>query len=230
MTDDHERRVAPMPVALDWRALGDHAHRMAELVESGDVEASTRTRRDLAAIASRLGLTGEDPSAAGRAPSVRFDHVGIVVSDLERAVRTFADLLGARLVAGGTEAGAQVRSAFVEYPGGGKLELLQPIGPGPMADFLGKRGEGVHHFTLLVDDVEGVVQVLADAGVETTGLDISDPNWHEVYLRPRSAHGCLVQLVRPGADYGRPVESLTLQDVLADRWEWRDRRPVRRSE
>lgn len=158
-------------------------------------------------------------------PRPYLDHVGIVVRDLRKAATTFGELLGGRVVAGGTEAESQVRSVFIEYPGGGKVELLQPIGEGPMQTFLEKHGEGVHHLTLVVDDVIALTSELLDTHLETTGLSTTEPNWHEVYLRPKTANGCLVQLVRVDELYGEPTAEISLESVLADEWEWKNRSP-----
>lgn len=156
------------------------------------------------------------------------DHVGIIVSDLAAAVRTFGDVLGGKLIAGGTEYRAQVRSAFLAFPGGGKVELLQPVGQGPMMTFLEKRGEGVHHLTVVADDIVEAQQRSEGLGVATTGLDTTDPEWQEVYLRPKAAQGCLVQIVDVPDSYDIVTPGITLAEVLADTWEWVDRKPRRK--
>jgi methylmalonyl-CoA/ethylmalonyl-CoA epimerase len=165
-----------------------------------------------------------DPAASG---ATGMDHVGIVVADLGSAAERLGLSLHGTLIAGGLEVSNNVRSAIYAFPGGGKFEILQPVGPGGMADFLERNGEGVHHITFLVPDVTDAVARAESFGALTTGADLSDPVWHETYLRPRHAHGCLVQLVTPSDRYGAPVEGITLEDVLADRWLWVDRQPTR---
>jgi methylmalonyl-CoA/ethylmalonyl-CoA epimerase len=170
----------------------------------------------------RVGAPAAPPPARHARPAL--DHVGIAVDDLAAAAALFATGLGGSLVAGGLEPGTGLRSVHVAYPGGGKVELLQPTGPGPVADFLARRGQGVHHLTVLVDDVPSAVARLTSEGHEMVGTDTTTAAWHESYLSPRSAMGCLVQLVRPGPDYGRPT-AVAIDDVVADRWAWVDRRP-----
>ena len=122
-----------------------------------------------------------------------------------------------------------LRTAFVQFPGGGKLELLQPTGDNPMKAYLDKRGEGIHHMTLLVKDLAGMLGPLKAAGYRIVDEDLASPTWREAYISPRTAHGCLVQLVQPGPGYDKPTVGITLEDVLADRWEWVDQQPRRRS-
>jgi methylmalonyl-CoA epimerase len=154
------------------------------------------------------------------------DHVGIAVRDLRQAARLYIDGLGGELVAGGLEPETGLLSLHIALPGGGKFEFLQPTAPGPVADFIERRGEGIHHLTMLVDSVDAATGTLGELGFAIVGVSEDTPVWHEAYVSPRSAMGCLIQLVRPGSGYGRPVQ-LTLDEVLAGQWEWRDRGPVR---
>lgn len=155
----------------------------------------------------------------------KIDHVGIAVKDLAQAAKLYIEILGGRLVAGGTNDTAQLRTLFVEFPGGGKLELLQSLGDTPIGRFVEKRGEGMHHMTMLVSDVTGLSERLKMAGYRVVDEDFSQPSWQELYISPKSATGCLLQLVKVGPEYGAPVAGITVEDVLADRWEWVDQQP-----
>lgn len=157
----------------------------------------------------------------------KVDHVGIAVRDLAAAANLYVDTLGGRIVAGGINREARLRSLFVELPGGGKFEFLQSVGDTPIGRFVEKRGEGIHHMTILVDDVVAATERFREAGYRMVDEDFSGPNWKEVYISPRSALGCLLQLVEVGPDYGKPVEGITLEDVLADRWVWVNQVPTR---
>jgi methylmalonyl-CoA/ethylmalonyl-CoA epimerase len=95
---------------------------------------------------------------------------------------------------------------------GFNLELLEP---GPDEDsflrrFLERRGPGAHHFTFKTDDLEGAMARLEGAGYEPIDLDLSDPTWREAYLRPKDAHGTVLQLA--DSTFVRPPlsESLAL--------------------
>jgi methylmalonyl-CoA/ethylmalonyl-CoA epimerase len=80
--------------------------------------------------------------------------------------------------------------------------------------FLEKRGEGLHHVTYKVTDVEAAAVRATSLGYRTSGLHIH-PTWSEVFLHPSEAHGVVIQLA------AWPDDSLwsgyTLEDVLAGR-------------
>ena len=176
--------------------------------------------------ARELEVAPAETAAPAEVPVI--DHHGIAVNDLGKAARFFIDFLGAKLIAGGINEAAMLRTAFVQFPGGGKLELLQPTGDNPMRAYLDKRGEGIHHMTILVKDLAGMLGPLKAAGYRVVDEDLASPTWREAYISPRTAHGCLVQLVQPGPGYDKPTVGITLDDVLADRWEWVDQQPRRR--
>lgn len=155
-----------------------------------------------------------------------FDHVGLAVDDLGKMIGLFTDLLGGSLVSGGLEPDTGLRTAQVSFPGGGKVELLEPTQDGPVRDFVASRGPGVHHLTVLVDDIDATIARLETAGFRTVGRDEPSSMWHEVYIHPRDAAGCLIQLVRSGAGYGEPV-AITAQEILDDEWTWANRVPMR---
>ena len=154
------------------------------------------------------------------------DHVGVAVDDLSRMIGLLTDVLGGTLLSGGLEPARGLRSAQVTFAGGGKVELLEPTKPGPVRDFLTARGPGVHHITVLVDDIDRTVARLDAAGFRTVGRGEPSARWDEVYIHPRDAAGCLIQLVRAGAGYGEPVP-ITTAEILADEWTWVDQVPVR---
>ena len=154
------------------------------------------------------------------------DHVGVAVDDLGRMIDLLTGVLGGTLLSGGLEPARGLRSAQVTFAGGGKVELLEPTKPGPVRDFVAARGPGVHHLTVLVEDVDETVARLRAAGFRTVGRGEATERWDEVYIHPRDAAGCLIQLVRAGAGYGEPVP-ITAAEILADEWTWVDQVPVR---
>lgn len=154
------------------------------------------------------------------------DHVGVAVDDLARMITLLTEVLGGTLLSGGLEPATGLRSAQVTFAGGGKIELLEPTKPGPVRDFVAARGPGVHHVTVLVEDVDETVARLAAAGFRTVGRGEPTQRWHEVYVHPRDAAGCLIQLVRAGSGYGEPVP-VTAAEILADEWTWLQHVPVR---
>jgi len=80
--------------------------------------------------------------------------------------------------------------------GDGEVELVQPTDPeSSLAKFLEKRGEGMHHLCIEVDDIEGVVTSLKDKGVRLINEEpISLPGRKMAFIHPKAANGVLVEL------------------------------------
>lgn len=124
------------------------------------------------------------------------DHIGIAVSDLDAAVARYTQLLGAppaRIEDVPTEG---VRVAFFTV-GETHVELLAATRPdSPIAQFISKRGEGIHHLAFRVDDIHAAVAQYQTDGFTIIG-DIRPGAHHTqvAFLHPRSTHGTLVELV-----------------------------------
>ena len=84
----------------------------------------------------------------------------------------------------------------LRYPGGGKVELLEPLGEGFLSRFLDKRGEGLHHMTFKTDDIEAAIAHVEGLGYELVDVSLDDPHWKEAFLRPSKSHGTLIQLAQ----------------------------------
>jgi methylmalonyl-CoA/ethylmalonyl-CoA epimerase len=123
------------------------------------------------------------------------DHVGIAVSSLSEAVNFYCDKLGLEIEAPEEIASQRVRAHFVGA-GAATLELLEPTAPdSPIARFLERRGPGLHHVALRVEDVAAALAELKARGVR---LIDETP-------RP-GAHGSLVAFIHPSAANGVLVE------------------------
>ena len=166
-------------------------------------------------------------------PETGLDHVAWAVRDLASAARLFAADLGGRVVAGGDELELNVRSVHIVYPGRGKVELLSPIGPGPIAAFVDRYGDRVHHVTFThtgPGGITGLAGRLSTAGRRVVGLDTDHKAWQELFVGPGSAFGCILQVVDRMDQYGAAVPGLTLASVLAGEWSWQRGVPVRRED
>jgi methylmalonyl-CoA epimerase len=124
------------------------------------------------------------------------DHIGIAVADLAASLAFFRDALGLE-VAGSEEVTSQrVRAHFV-HAGRSSLELLEATAPdSPIARYLGKRGPGLHHITLRVDDIRGALAQLKGRGVRLIDEE-PRPGAEDAlvaFIHPASAHGVLVEL------------------------------------
>ena len=130
----------------------------------------------------------------------RIHHTGVVVRSLEQAYGFYRDALGLRLVKEAVIEDQGVRAALLDL-GNGFLELLEPIdGETGIARFLDKRGEGMHHVCMEVDDIR-----VSLAELKSQGVDLIDEEPHEgltgtiAFLHPAALHGVLVELVEKGS-------------------------------
>jgi methylmalonyl-CoA/ethylmalonyl-CoA epimerase len=125
------------------------------------------------------------------------DHVGIAVANLQEALAFYRDALGLEIGATEEVSSERVRVTFV---GGGasSLELLEAIGEeSPIAKFVAKRGGGLHHITLRVDDLRAALAQLKARGVRLID-ETPRPGAHGslvAFIHPSSAHGVLVELL-----------------------------------
>lgn len=126
----------------------------------------------------------------------KLEHIGIAVRDLGEANRLFAKLLGAPHYKVEEVESEGVRTSFFNV-GGVKIELLEPTrSDSPVARFIEKRGEGIHHLAFEVDDIEGTVKRKIVEGFESlnqtpkSGAD----NKLVSFLHPKSTGGVLVEL------------------------------------
>jgi methylmalonyl-CoA/ethylmalonyl-CoA epimerase len=141
----------------------------------------------------------------------RFDHVAMAVRDIS-ATLPLVRLMGGEFLQGADHPRNQFRWVHFALPGPSKLELMQPLGDASfLTKFIDRRGEGFHHITFKVNDVEAAAHRATEQGFETTGLNIH-PDWSEVFLHPRTAHGALIQMAAwpESASWKGP----TLEEVL----------------
>jgi methylmalonyl-CoA/ethylmalonyl-CoA epimerase len=128
-------------------------------------------------------------------PEFRYDHVGIAVHSIKAALKLYRDALGGEYLMGGEQDGSW-RWLQLRYPGGGKVELLEPLGEGFLSRFLESHGEGLHHITFKTDDIEEAIAVLEGKGFALVDVNLDHPSWKEAFLRPSKAHGTLVQIAQ----------------------------------
>ena len=129
--------------------------------------------------------------------AVRYaDHVGIAVRDLEAAMALFHDVFGVPKGEVMVLEDQGVKATLLPL-GQTRLELLQPLSPeSPVGRFIERRGEGLHHLALNVDDIDGKLRALADRGVELVDSSPREGLSGAIaFLHPRSIHGVLTELV-----------------------------------
>jgi len=126
---------------------------------------------------------------------VKIDHIGIATNGIDEALKFWTEALGLENVHTETVDDQKVRIAMLPL-GESRIELLEPTSEdSPISKFLEKRGGGIHHIAVEVDDIETSLNQLKDRGA--TLIDES----------PRiGAEGCLVAFVHPSASGGVLLE------------------------
>jgi LAO/AO transport system kinase len=135
------------------------------------------------------------PGAAAGAAGPRLDHIGVAVTDLEAAIAFYRDALGLEPSAPTDVPTECVRAAFLPV-GDAAIELLEATSPASaIAKSIERRGPGIHHLTLLVDDLQAALDRLQARGARL------------VDRAPRpGAHGSLVAFIHPQAAQGVLIE------------------------
>ena len=125
--------------------------------------------------------------------TTRLDHIGIAVRSLEAA--KIYQTLGLEVQHTETVETQKVKTAFLSV-GDSNLELLEPTSPdSPIAKFIEKRGEGIHHICLRVDNIEEHLERLKSEGYRLIN-EAPVPG----------AHGCRVAFLHPAAGNGVLIE------------------------
>lgn len=130
----------------------------------------------------------------------RIDHVAIVVRSIDQALGFYRDLLGMQPSAIKTLPSEGVRIAFLPSggPQGSEIELVELIDPNTgVAQFLEKRGEGLHHICLETPDIDAALVYLTAQGarvLDTTPRQAAEGR--AIFLHPKSANGVLLELVQ----------------------------------
>src|SRR5262245_48503848 len=123
------------------------------------------------------------------------DHVAIVVADLDAAIRTYRDVLGLELAEVEEVPEQQVKTAIFGR-GMGRIELICPtVRDSGVARFLEKRGEGLHHICIEVEDLDGALRELKARGV--VAIDAPEQGAGDArvaFIHPKNARGVLTEL------------------------------------
>lgn len=124
------------------------------------------------------------------------DHVAIAVKDLDKAIALYRDALGLELAEVEEVPEQQVRTAIFGH-GMGRVELISPtVNDSGVARFLEKKGEGLHHICIEVEDIEAAMAALREKGaplIDQTpkpgagGAKVA-------FIHPKGSHGVLIEL------------------------------------
>lgn len=126
----------------------------------------------------------------------KIEHIGIAVKDLEKSNALFASLFGKPHYKIEEVVSEGVKTSFFKS-GPNKIELLEATKPdSPIAKFIEKKGEGIHHIAFAVDNIETEIKRLKNEGftvlneVPKKGAD----NKLVAFLHPKTTNGVLIEL------------------------------------
>ncbi len=126
----------------------------------------------------------------------RVDHIGIAVPELAKALEFYEGVLGLKSADTEVVEEQKVKTAFLPL-GDSEIELLESTDPeGPIAKFIEKKGAGIQHIALRVDDIDAAVAELKQAGVK---LIDEEPRYGAggariAFLHPKATGGVLLEL------------------------------------
>ena len=135
----------------------------------------------------------------------RLDHIGIAVRNLDEALAFYRDALGLEIEPPEEVPSQRVRAHFIPV-GESSLELLEATADdSAIARYVSRRGPGIHHVTLRVDDLQQALERLRQKGVRL--IDESPRQGAEgslvAFVHPSAAHGVLVELKQARAAVSR---------------------------
>jgi methylmalonyl-CoA/ethylmalonyl-CoA epimerase len=128
---------------------------------------------------------------------LEIDHIGIAVRSLDEALATYAKVW--QLEPDHIERGETDKVTEAMLPiGDAHLQLLEPTdADSTVAKFIERRGEGLHHIAVRVDDIDSVLGDLKRAGAELIDTEprIGGGGHRVAFVHPKSTHGLLIELV-----------------------------------
>lgn len=126
----------------------------------------------------------------------KIEHIGIAVKNLEASNEIYAKLFGEQAYKTEAVESEGVKTSFFKV-GENKIELLEATHEdSPIAKFIAKRGEGIHHIAFDVSDIEAEIKRLKKEGfvvLNETPKKGAD-NKLVAFLHPKSTHGVLIEL------------------------------------
>ena len=154
---------------------------------------------------------------------LRIDHIAVAVKDVDAGIASYQKILGAELIekAELSIMGNRMSAAYLKI-GDGLVVLDGAVEPdGFIAKFIEKRGEGLHHIGIVVDDLDAYVRELEAAGVRIAHRESLGPLRREILLSPKDLCGVVVQVIewKEGDAPTPPARIARLQRFLRSRTE-----------
>lgn len=126
----------------------------------------------------------------------KINHIAILVEDLDAPLKFWRDALGLELAQVQDNPSEQAQIAFLPL-GDSEIELVRPTNEDSgLARYLEKRGPGMHHLCLEVDDIAGMLQQLKAKGIQLINEEprLGDDGRKYAFVHPKSANGVMVEL------------------------------------
>lgn len=136
---------------------------------------------------------------------LQFDHVALGVADAIPMATRLVEEFGGTVLGGGTPPGSGFRAMQIHLgtpdDPGMTVELLEPHAPQEndfLERFVERHGDGPHHMTFKTSDIRAELARLQAMGIEPIGVRFSNPDWQEMFIHPKTAHGVVIQIAQPG--------------------------------
>ena len=132
----------------------------------------------------------------------KIEHIGIAVKNLEAAIETYTQLLGTACYKQEEVGTEGVKTAFFQV-GDSKIELLEATREdSPIATFIARKGEGIHHIAFDVTDIAASMKDLARKGFQLLNEQPKNgaDNKLVAFVHPKSSNGVLVELCQEKRD------------------------------
>ena len=134
---------------------------------------------------------------------MEIEHIGIAVRDLEKSLSQWTSMFNLKMRGIEEIMERGVKLAHLELEGGPSIELVTPCGEdSPLEKFLNEKGEGIHHFSFEVENIESVMESLKAKGIQFVhdrpqkGAEGS----LIAFIHPRNFNGVLIELKQKGSE------------------------------
>lgn len=125
------------------------------------------------------------------------DHIGVAVKNLDESLKLYTDILGLEVISKGVVKEQKVKVAFVPI-GDSEIEFLESTDyDSAIAKYIEKRGEGIHHIALKVENIEKALKLIREKGIRLIDEKVRcGVNKAKIaFLHPKSTNGVLIELI-----------------------------------
>lgn len=133
----------------------------------------------------------------------KIDHIGIAVKDIEAVLGFYSEALGLENLGFEIVEDQGVKVAFLPV-GETRFELLEPLNSdSPVAKFIARRGEGIHHIALDVDDVSETLEEMKKRGLQLIDTEPRRGAHHKdiAFVHPKASSGVLIELSQDAKEH-----------------------------